>query len=109
MDVFTQILNMSMSTKVMPSSVKGKEKEKEEDPLPTLADIERMALVAWQQHQSGRKKSRNHAHKISAIKRNPGDSQFQQQQQGGNRLQQQQQGGQQQKKKTNHGKHSTAG
>jgi len=40
MDVFTQILNMSTSTKVMPSSVKGKEKEKEEDPLPTLADIE---------------------------------------------------------------------
>ena len=40
MDIFTQILNMSTSTKVMPSSVKGKEKEKEEDPLPTLTDIE---------------------------------------------------------------------
>jgi len=40
MDVFTQILNMSTSTKMMPSSVKGKEKEKEEDPLPTLANIE---------------------------------------------------------------------
>jgi len=81
MDVFTQILNISMSTKVTPSSVKGKEKEKEEDPLPTLADIERMALVAWQQHQSGKKKSCDHVHKISAIKRNPGDPQFQQQQQ----------------------------
>ena len=95
MNVFTQILNMSMSTKVTPSSVKGKEKEKEEDPLSTLANIEQMALVAWQQHQSGKKKSCDHAHKISAIKRNPGDPQFQQQQ-----------GGQQQKKKTNHGKHS---
>jgi len=40
MDVFIQILNMSMSTKQTPSSVKGKEKEKEEDPLPTLTDIE---------------------------------------------------------------------
>jgi len=81
MDVFTQILNMSTSTKVMPSSVKGKEKEKEEDPLPTLADIKRMALVAWQQHQLGKKKSHDHVHKISAIKCNPGDPQFQQQQQ----------------------------
>jgi len=85
MDVFTQILNMSTSTKVTPSSVKGKEKEKEEDPLPTLADIERMVLVAWQQHQLGKKKSCDHAHKISTIKCNPGDPQFQQQQQGGNR------------------------
>jgi len=115
MDIFTQILNMSTSTKVMPSSVKGKEKEKEEDPLPTLTDIERMALVAWQQHQSGKKKSRNHAQKISAIKCNPGDPQFQQQQQqgqqqqGGNRLLQQQQGGQQQKKKTNREKRSATG
>jgi len=80
MDVFTQILNMSTSTKVMPSSVKGKEKEKEEDPLPTLANIERMALVAWQQHQLGKKKLHDHTHKISAIKHNPGDPQFQQQQ-----------------------------
>jgi len=47
MDVFTQILNMSTSMKVTPSSVKGKGKEKEEDPLPTLANIERMVLVAW--------------------------------------------------------------
>ena len=54
MDIFTQILNMSTSTKVMPSSVKGKEKEKEEDPLPILVDIERMVLIAWQQHQSGK-------------------------------------------------------
>ena len=107
MDVFTQILNMSTSTKMMPSSEKGKEKEKE-DPLPTLTDIEQMALVAWQQHQSGKKKLRDHVHKISTIKQNPGDPQFQQQQ-GGNRPLQQQQGGQQQKKKTNRGKRSTAG
>jgi len=40
MDIFTQILNMSTPTKMMPSSVKGKEKEKEEGPLPTPANIE---------------------------------------------------------------------
>ena len=73
MDVFTQILDMSTSTKQMSFSVKGKETEKEKDPLFILANIERMALVAWQQRQSGKKKSRNHAHKISAIKHNPGD------------------------------------
>jgi len=109
MDVFTQILNMSTSTKMTPSFVKGKEKEKKEDPLPTLADIKRMALIAWQQHQSGEKKSCDHVHKISTVKCNPGDPQFQQQQQGGNRLPQQQQSGQQQKKKKNCGKHSAAG
>ena len=76
MDVSTQILNMSKSTKMTPSSVKGKEKEKEKDPLPTLATIEQMALIAWQQHQSGKKKSHNHMHKISAVKHNPGDPQF---------------------------------
>jgi len=121
MDVFTQILNMSMSTKMTPSSVKGKEKEKEEDPLPTLTDIEQMALIAWQQHQSGKKKSHDYAHKIGTVKCNPGNPQFLQQQQqplqqqqqgqqqqGGNRPLQQQQGGQQ-KKKTNCGKCSTAG
>ena len=89
MDVFTQILNMSTSTKVTPSSVKGKEKEKEKDPLPTLTNIERMVLIAWQQHQSGKNKLCDHVHKISAIKHNPGNPQFQQQQQGGNRLPQQ--------------------
>jgi len=100
MDVFTQILNMSTLMKMTPSSVKGKEKEKEEDPLPTLANIEQMVLIAWQQHQSGKKKSHNHVHKISTVKHNPGDLQFQQQQQwppqqqGGNRPPQQQQGGQ---------------
>jgi len=50
MDIFTQILNMSTSIKAAPSSLKGKEKKKKVDPLPTLADIKQMALVAWQQH-----------------------------------------------------------
>jgi len=40
MDVFKQILNMSTSTTSGPSSLKGKEKKKEVDPLPTLTDIE---------------------------------------------------------------------
>ena len=48
MDIFTQIFNMSTSTNTTPSSIKGKEKEKKVDPLPTFADIEQMALIAWQ-------------------------------------------------------------
>jgi len=81
---------MSTSTTSGPSSLKGKEKEKKVDPLPTLTDIEWMVSVAWQQHQLGKKKSHDHVHKISTIKRNPGDLQFQQQQQ--QPPQQQQQG-----------------
>jgi len=73
MDVFTQILNMSTLTKQTPFSIKGKEKEKEKDPPPTLANIEWMVLVAWQQHQSGKKKQHDHAHKISAVKHKPAD------------------------------------
>ena len=47
-----------------------------------------MAFVAWQQHQWGKKKQCDHAHKIRVVKHKPDDPQFQQQQEMNQPLQQ---------------------
>jgi len=90
----------------MSSLDKGKEKEKEADSLPTLTDIERMALVAWQ-HQKRRSSMTRHIRLVqsSASLLTPSSSSSRNHSRAFKGSSSREGTSQQQKKKTNCGKH----
>ncbi|KAF9224274.1 hypothetical protein BS17DRAFT_766865 [Gyrodon lividus] len=99
MDTVAQLLNFS-------SPISAPATTEETAKFISLSDIEKAATVAWQQQNSRRKPTEQHANKISTVKRKGKDPQFSQQQQ-----QQQQHGGssEQKKGKGRQGKCSSAG